>query len=179
MRQNREHAHGQVPSCGPVYQATPDAPQETADGGEALLATIIQSGSTDSLGYDVAICHDGSATAKFGGESVALHIEPPPPQVFPPGTIDATTLSRLLIAIGDVSIIPTVSRMKSSSFGTHTQIEYANKTSGDLQSVPQQTSDVDSVLIPASQELSRVVQATLSQLEIDDGFIASVGASGA
>ncbi len=175
---NEEHAHVQVLSCGPVYQATPDAPQETADGGEALLATIIQSRSTNSLGYDVAICHDGSATAKFGGESVALHVEPPPPRVFPPGTIDATTLSRLLIAIGDVSTIPTVSRMKSASFGTRTQIEYANKTSGDLQSVPQQTSDGDSTLVRTCQELSRVVQATLSQLKIDDRVIAPVGASG-
>ena len=47
--------------------------------------------------------------------------------------------------------------------GVTSQIEYANKTSGDLQSVPQQTSDRDSALVRASQELSRVVQATLNE----------------
>src|ERR1035438_437922 len=172
------HVHAQNPSCGPIRQATPDAQEETTDGGGGLLATIIQSRSSNSRAYNVALRNDGGATAEFGGESLALHIEPPPSRVFPPGTIDATTLRRLLIAIGDVSKIPTVSRMKSASFGTRTQIEYANKTSGDLQSVPQQIFDGDSALLRASQEFSRVVTATLSQRNLHATAMTPAGASG-
>ena len=173
--EHQGHVHVQDPSCGPVRQATPDAQRETTDGGTGLLATIIQSRSTNSRAYNVAIRNDGGVTAEFGGESLALHIEPPPPRVFPPGTIDAAKLRRLLIAIGDVSKISTVSHMKSASFGTRTQIEYANKTSGDLQSVPQQISDGDSSLVRASQELSRIVQTTLSQLNINERVTTPAG----
>ncbi|MGA2730815.1 MAG: hypothetical protein ABSE96_23640 [Terracidiphilus sp.] len=175
---HEDHNHVQDPRCGSVCQAKPDAQQETTDSGTGLLATIVQSRSTNSRAYNVAIRNDGGATAEFGGESLALHIEPPPSRVFPTGTVDATTLRRLLIAIGDVSKIPTAGRMKSASFGTRTQIEYANKTSGDLQSVPQQISDGDSALVRASQELSRIVQATLIQLKIDSRVITPVGIPG-
>ncbi|MGO9435826.1 MAG: hypothetical protein ACLPH3_25090 [Terracidiphilus sp.] len=175
---HEDNNHVQDLRCGSVRQATPDSQQETTDSGTGLLATIIQSRSTNSRAYNVAIRNDGGATAEFGGESIALHIEPPPSRVFPPGTLDTTTLRRLLIAIGDVSKIPSVSRMKSASFGTRTQIEYANEISGDLQSVPQQISDGDSALVRASQELSRFVQTTLSQLNIDERAITPAGTPG-
>ena len=139
-----------------AHEATPEAQRQTNMVGEGFLANILQSRSTNSRAYNVAIHNDGSATGQMGGERLA----------FPPGTIDTATLRRLLNTIGDVSKIPTETRMKSASFGTRTQIEYGAKTSGDLQSVPQQTCDTDSIQMRASQELSNFVQAILSQLKI-------------
>ena len=104
----------------------------------------------------------------MGGERLA----------FPPGTIDTATLRRLLNTIGDVSKIPTETRMKSASFGTRTQIEYGAKTSGDLQSVPQRTSDTDSLQMQASQDLSNFVQAILSQLKIGAKPVVAASAIG-
>jgi hypothetical protein len=115
-----------------------------------------------------AIHNDGSAIAQIGGDRLA----------FPSGTIDTTTLRRLLNAIGNVSRIPTETRMKSASFGTRTQIEYAAKTSGDLQSVPQRTSDTDSEQMQASRELRKFVQAVLSQLKIGTRVVVVASAIG-
>ncbi len=150
----------------PVHEATPEVQQQTSMGAEGCLANILQSRSTNSRAYNLAIYNNGSAIAQIGGERLA----------FPSGTIDTTTLRRLLNAIGDVSQIPTEARMKSASFGTRTQIEYAAKTSGDLQSVPQQTFETDSAQMRASQELRKFVEAVLSQLKI--GARVVVAASG-
>jgi hypothetical protein len=141
------------------HQAT--AEQET--GVKAILATITQSRSTNTLGYRIVIYNDGSATAEIGGASSALRTEPSRSQQFPPGAIDTKTLRRLLTEIGDVSKIPTGGCAKSVSFGTRTQITYASKTSGDLQCIRQQ----------ASEDLGRFVQTTLGQLKINDRRIGS------
>ncbi len=157
----------------PTSQAAATAGQETKQDVEGILATIIQSRSTNTRAYKVVIHNDGSATAEISGASSYLRIEPPRSQQFPPGTIDTKTLRRLLTEIGDVSRIPTGSCPKSVSFGTRTQIEYAGKTSGDLQCIRQQASDSDQALLQASENLGRFVRTTLGQLKINDRRVSS------
>ena len=151
---------------------TPENQQATAmteqgTGVKGILATIIQSRSTNTLGYTIVIHNDGSATSEIGGASSALRTEPSRSQQFPPRAIDTKTLRRLLTEIGDVSKIPTGGCAKSASFGTRTQITYANKTSGDLQCIRQQASDGDQAPLQASEDLGRFVQTTLGQLKIN------------
>ena len=155
------------------HNAGATAEQETKHGVEFILATITQSRSTNTLGYEVVIHSDGSATAEIGGSSFGLHTEPSRSQQFPPGTIDTKTLRLLLTEIGNVSKIPTGGCMKSVSFGTRTQITYANKTSGDLQCIRKQASDVDQPLLKTSQDLGKFVQTILGQLKINDRRIGS------
>jgi hypothetical protein len=152
----------------PEGQATAAAGPEMKQGVEGNLATIIQSRSTNTRAYKVVIHNDGSATAEISGASFAFSIEPPRSQQFPPGTIDTKTLRRLLAEIGDVSRIPTGGCAKSISFGTRTQITYAGKTSGDLQCIRRQASSGDQAPLQASEDLSRFVQTTLSQLKINN-----------
>jgi hypothetical protein len=132
---------------------------------KGILATITQSRSTNTLGYEVVIHNDGSASAKIGGTSFA---HPSRSQEFPPGTIDTDTLRNLLTYVGDVSKIPTADCPKSASFGTRTQITYESKTSGDLQCIRKQASDGDKATMQASEYLGAFVQTTLGQLKIND-----------
>jgi len=148
-------------------QATATTDQETEQGVDRILATIIQSSSTNTRAYKVVIHNDGSATAEISGASPDSRTEPPRSQQFPPGTIDTTTLRRLLMVIGDVNRIPTGACAKSVSFGTRTQINYASKTSGDLQCIRQPASGGDQALLQASEDLGRFVQTSLSQLRIN------------
>jgi hypothetical protein len=71
------------------------------------------------------------------------------------------------MVIGDVNRIPTGACAKSVSFGTRTQINYASKTSGDLQCIRQPASGGDQALLQASEDLGRFVQTSLSQLRIN------------
>jgi hypothetical protein len=152
----------------PEAQTPAPVREETKRADKNILATIIQSGSTNTRGYRVVIHKDGSAIAEIRGAATGLRVEPGRSQQFPPGTVDTKTLRRLLKKIRDVSSIPVGSCQKSASFGTRTQIEYANKTSGDLQCMGPQASDGNQALLQTSGDLSRFVQTTLSQLKIDD-----------
>ena len=154
-------------------QATATAEQEKKKSVEGILATITQSRSTNTRGYRLVIRDDGSATAEIGGASLAVPTEPSPSRQFPTGSIDTKTLRRLLTEIGDVSRIPTGGCAKSVSFGTRTQITYAGKTSGDLQCIRQQASNVDQAPLQASEALGKFVQTTLGQLKINDRGIGS------
>jgi hypothetical protein len=160
-------------TIAPDGQATSETGQETNHGVEGILATILQSGSTNTRAYKVVIHHDGSATAETSGASSPQQLEQARSQQFPPGTIDTNSLRRLLREIGDVSKIPTRSCAKSVSFGTRTQIRCAGKISGDLQCIRQQTADGDQALLQASEDLSRWVHRTLSQLKVNDRRISS------
>ncbi len=62
---------------------------------------------------------------------------------------------------------------QSVSFGTRTQITYAGKTSGDLQCIRQQASNIDQAPLQASEALGRFVQTTLGRLKINDRGIGS------
>jgi hypothetical protein len=159
-------AAGQQPITAENRQVTATAERET--GAKAILATITQSRSTNTLGYRILIRNDGSATAEIAGGSSALRSGPSRSQEFPPGAIDTKTLRRLLTEIGDVSKIPTGGCAKSASFGTRTQITYASKTSGDLQCIRPHASDGDQAPQQASEDLARFVRSTLGQLKIND-----------
>jgi hypothetical protein len=162
---------GPFPS-NPAFARQPVAPQNSAN---RILATISQSGSTNSLGFKVVIRDDGSAAAEIAGTGAAPHPEPSRSQQFPAGTIDAATLQRLLTEVGDVGKIPTGTCPKSVSFGTRTQITYAGKTSGDLQCIRQpQGGGGDRAPLQASEELGRFVQATLAQLKINTRRVYSI-----
>jgi len=152
----------------PEHQAMATAGQETEQGAGGILATITQSGSTNTRGYKVVIHNDGSAIADISGADFGLRTEPSRSQQFPPGAIDTKTLRRLLTEVGDVSRIPTGYCAKSASFGTRTQITYASKTSGDLQCIRRQASDGDQALLQASEDLGTFVQTTLGKLKIND-----------
>jgi hypothetical protein len=138
--------------------------QEAQISAEGILATILQSGSTNTRAFQLFIRNDGSATVQFGDAKS----DPPQAQRLPSGTVDATTLRRLLTEIGDVSRIPTGDCAKSASFGTRTQISYAGKTSGDLQCILHEALGGDQMLLDSSEDLGRFVQSTLSQLKIDN-----------
>ncbi|MGO9863964.1 MAG: hypothetical protein ACLPLR_10175 [Terriglobales bacterium] len=142
------------------YAAAPA--QQTTPAVAGDLATIIQSGSTNSRGYSVVLHNDGSATSVFIGTTDAM-VEK---REFPAGTVDTKTLGQLLAQIGDVSKIPAGHCPKSVSFGTTTKIEYEGKTSGDLQCIAQAAPDGNQALLQASKQLSHFVQTTLSQLKI-------------
>ena len=166
----------QNPAAPPVTSES-QAPSTTEHGSKPSakddLATILQSGSTNTRSYRVVIHNDGSATAEVSGASSLQRSEPAQTQRFPPGTINTKHLRHLLVELGDVSKIPTGGCAKSASFGTRTQITYAGKTSGDLQCVRQQASGGDEASLKASKELSKFVQTTLSQLKVNDRRISS------
>jgi pyruvate/2-oxoglutarate dehydrogenase complex dihydrolipoamide acyltransferase (E2) component len=134
-------------------------------GGKVILATIIQSRSTNTRGYKVEIHDDGSATVKIDASRPALNAEPAQAEDLPAASIDVKVLRRLLNEIGDVSKIPTGGCAKSVSFGTRTQISYGDKTSGDLQCIRQQDSDADPSLLKTSQELGKLVETILRQVK--------------
>jgi len=145
-------------------QATAAADQETKPGVGGDLATIIQSGSTNTIGYNLVIHSDGSAAGMpiiRSTRAVAVGRE------YPPGTIDTKKLQRLLTVIGDVSKIPIGVCMKSASFGTTTKISYAGKVSGDLQCIQHQPSGGDEALLQSSEDLAALVATILHQLKLD------------
>jgi len=159
----------------PARQQTTTLEAETApptSKAKNYLATILQSGSTNSRPYRVVILKDGSATAEIsGGAPSALHIgagQSERSQAYPRGTVDTKTLRRLLKQIRDVSKIPNrAACIKSASFGTRTQIEYADKMSGDLQCIGQVGAEGDQKLQQASEELGKFVQTTLTNLNVN------------
>jgi hypothetical protein len=140
---------------------TTEGQQQAKQDAEGGLATIIQSGSTNSLAYKVIIREDGSATAEIGGTNS------PRLQQFPVGTVETKALLRVLGRIGDVSKIPSGHCPKSVSFGTRTEISYAGKTSGDLQCIRKDASGGDQAGLQAGEELAGFVRMTLGQLNID------------
>jgi hypothetical protein len=151
-----------------IGQAQMPAEQQVEQRPKGVLAVITQSHSTNSLGYRLVIHHDGSALAEIGKADVEGGAGRSRSQRFPPGTVDTVALQRFLDEIGDVSKIPTGFCPKSVSFGTRTEITYARKTSGDLQCVRPQPSEVHQAPLQASEELGKFVRTTLSRLKIND-----------
>jgi len=132
------------------------------------LATIIQSGSTNTRPYKVRIRRDGSATIELGGSNA------PPSKELPANTVDAKRLRQLLREVRDVTKIPAGRCAKSVSFGTSTQISYAGKTSGDLQCVRTAASaEADNSNLQAGHELSKFVQTALQELKVNASRIGS------
>jgi len=151
----------------PEGQATAPSSNKKPKAGR-ILATIIQSGSTNTRPYKVTIRRDGSATVELGGSN------PPALREVPAGTVDAKTLRQLLREVRDVTTIPAGRCAKSVSLGKSTQITYAGKTSGDLQCIRADTSaEADHSKLQAGQELSKFVQTTLQELKVNASRIGS------
>ncbi len=153
--------------AGPAYGQQP-AGELGKQSVNAVLVVIAQSRSTNTLGYRLVIHNDGSATAGIGNSGVTSGAGASRSQQFPPGTVDAATLRRLLDRIVDVSKIPTGFCPKSVSFGTRTTITYAGKTSGDLQCVRPRPSTANAAPLAASEDLGTFVHETLARLRIND-----------
>jgi hypothetical protein len=153
-----------VASQGATASQATASDQGTKPGG-GDLATIIQSGSTNTIGYKLVIHRDGSAAGmdNSSGSPRAQVVR----REYPAGTIATDKLQRLLAAIGDVSKIPIGACMKSASFGTTTEISYAGKVSGNLQCVPHQASGGDEALLQSSEDLAALVRAIQHQLKLD------------
>ncbi len=143
--------------------------QATQPGIQGVLATITQSGCTNTCGYNVALHNDGSAAADIMATTHSLVTE----QKYPAGTIDTKPLRKLLTAIGDVSRIPTGTCPKPASFATTTKITYAGKTSGDLQCIQPPEPGGDQALLHESEQLARLVLTILVQLKFDDRRVIS------
>jgi hypothetical protein len=158
----------------PTSPATTTAPQAKMEDADEL-ATILQSGSTNTRGYKVTIRKDGSATAEVaasgsGGQAPRtqdFRTQDSRTQNFPAGTIDAGHLRQLLAEINDVSTIPIGFCAKPASFGTRTQISYAGKTSGDLQCVRSNAPGEADTRSELYQELSAFVATTLRNLKVN------------
>jgi hypothetical protein len=133
-----------------------------------ILATIVQSRSTNTRGYKVAIHSDGGATITISSVASFTHSESSLAETLPKGTVDVTRLRSLLAQIGDVSRLPTGHCPKSVSFGTTTAISYAGKTSGDLQCLREAAQPGASVPMETAQELKQCVQAILGELKVND-----------
>jgi hypothetical protein len=152
-------------STMPAGQASPAGEEQSQHSAGDVLAVIVQSRSTNTLGYRLVIHIDGSATAEIGSGATGGQLRSQP---FAPGAIDVAALRRLLDEIGDVSRIPTGFCPKSVSFGTRTEITYAGKTSGDLQCVQPQPSQVDAAPLAASKNLAKFVRTILDRLKVND-----------
>jgi hypothetical protein len=167
----------------PQASAPPNTPQNeaTPDHGD-VLATIVQSGSTNTRGYRVLLHADGSATVFAGGPPrLRTSLDSAPnanEQNFPAGFIDAKALLRLLKEIGDVSRIPTGGCAKSASFGTRTQIIYAGKTSGDLQCIRQPADSSSVPSLEQSQRLAKQVRAILDKVRSEKSKAEKPGSEG-
>ena len=114
------------------------------------LATIRNSGSTNTPGWTLAINTDGSGAITYDQtrRTGFGHYEN---KAFTAGTFDSEQLETLLAQIGDVSTIPNRGCIKSVSFGSTTTITYQGKTSGDLTCLSQEDA-------PQFLALKRLVQ---------------------
>lgn len=95
-----------------------------------ILATITNSGSTNTQGFTLTIYNDGSGTLAYtqrGRQNTSNQ-----DKKFSASTFDSQQLATLLKEVGDVSSLPRGSCLKSASFGTSTTITYNGKTSTDL-----------------------------------------------
>ncbi|HEY7418058.1 MAG TPA: hypothetical protein VH593_22950 [Ktedonobacteraceae bacterium] len=101
------------------------------------LATIKNSGSTNTVGWTLTINKDGSGAITYDQareHGFSHHTN----KTFMAGTFASKQLETLLTQIGDVSTIPNHNCLKPASFGSTTTITYQGKTSGDLTCLTQQ-----------------------------------------
>lgn len=106
-----------------VAPARPASEKSQSPDSGMLLASIHNSGSTNTLPYTLQIFENGGAVFDVQGK---------PPKDFPAGTVNSQTLKSLLQQVGDVSVLTGGRCIRSVSFGSITQIAYNGKTSGDI-----------------------------------------------
>lgn len=115
-----------------VGAGTPPGGQ--GQGGRALVATVVQSLSTNSAEVDVAVYSDASAVRTLGpSRPYGSHSLDATPKTYDASSPEVAAFLSALAKVGDVSAIATGGCLKSTSFGTVTTVTVAGTTSGDLQ----------------------------------------------
>jgi uncharacterized membrane protein YdfJ with MMPL/SSD domain len=117
--------------------------------GHVAFVVISDSGSTNTIGYDLTLYADGSGSLQYG----QMRYDSNAPlsnrhQDYPSGTYDVQKLEKDLQKIGDVGNIDLPRGCeKSASFGTTLSITYKGKISGDLSCAYDNviTSDVEAI----------------------------------
>jgi hypothetical protein len=111
-----------LPTYGPVPQPSASAPAVLRIPTAPNVALIVNSGSTNTAGYQLTVFEDGT-TALVQGD-VTLRKRAP-----------AQLVARFFAdvrAAGPLDAIPAGMCMKSASFGTTTRVMYRGKTSPDI-----------------------------------------------
>jgi hypothetical protein len=100
----------------------------------ALVATIVQSLSTNSSEVDVAVYSDASADRTLGpSRPHGTKSLDATPKIYDANSPEVAAFLSHLAEVGDVSAIPCGQCLKSTSFGTVTTVSVDGATSGDLQ----------------------------------------------
>src|SRR5581483_1779688 len=108
-----------VPTYGPVPQASASPPTVLRVPTAANVAMIVNSGSTNTAGYQLTVNEDGTAALVQGDVTLKKQI----PALLVRRFFDD------LRAAGPVDALQAGACMKSASFGTTTRILYRGKTS--------------------------------------------------
>ncbi|HZO93974.1 MAG TPA: hypothetical protein VFB22_09380 [Candidatus Baltobacteraceae bacterium] len=111
-----------VPTYGPVPQASASPPTVLRVPTAANVAMIVNSGSTNTAGYQLTVNEDGTAALVQGDVTLKKQI----PALLVRRFFDD------LRAAGPVDALQAGACMKSASFGTTTRILYRGKTSPDV-----------------------------------------------
>nr|BBH91126.1 hypothetical protein KTC_58770 [Thermosporothrix sp. COM3] len=120
------------------------------------LATIIDTGSTNTPGFTFTIYTDGSGSIRYEQRPGRNWFRTSTDRDFAAGELDNSSLAELLQQIDDVSTIPDHACPKSASFGTVRRILYQGKQSGDLTCISSQD-------LPVFYALKQCVNTLLTQ----------------
>lgn len=125
-----------IPTYGPIPAPSPSAPGYLRVPNVATEALIVDSGSTNRAGYRLRVWSDGTTALQQGDTPIGKHVS-------------AALVSRFfadLKAAGPLDQLAAARCMKSTSFGSSTQVGYLGKMSADLTcpgSPAMRTLDVD------------------------------------
>ena len=122
-------AAGIVLAALPVWAGSPSKTAPKAIPAET--ATIENSGSTNTTGYQIIVASNGSASYREAANG-ASPPEQPKPRV---QALSKSTISKLfadLAAAGPLASLPARHGMRSVSFGTETYVTYKGQRSPDL-----------------------------------------------
>jgi hypothetical protein len=102
--------------------------------GRALVATVVQSLSSNSSEVDVAVYSDASAIRTLGpSRPGGIKSNDPSAKIYDAGSPEVAAFLSDLAEVGDVSAIPIGQCVKSVSLGTVTTVSVDGARSGDLQ----------------------------------------------
>ncbi len=111
-----------VPTYGPMPQPSPTPPAVLHMPTAANVATIVNSGSTNTAGYRLTVNENGTVALVQGDVTLKKHVAPE----------IVTRFFADLRAAAPVDAIPAAMCMKSASFGTTTRVLYRGKVSPDV-----------------------------------------------
>lgn len=111
-----------IPTYGPIPAPTSSAPAYLRVPSVATEALIVDSGSTNRAGYRLRVSADGTTALQQGDTPIKKHVS-------------AALVNRFfadLKAAGPLDRLAAARCMKSTSFGSATQVGYLGKMSPDL-----------------------------------------------